>query len=164
MARTAMINARTERELKKEVEEILHDLGISTTEAINIFFRQVKLRRGLPFPVEIPNEATLKVFKDSEEGKGLEECLMRTPVYTKRFEKDLKLMIRRGHDPESIKSILRRLIDEIPLEQKHRDHLLIGNFKDRRECHITPDWLLIYRLEEDIIIFERTGTHADLFK
>ncbi len=74
MARTAMINARTERELKKEVEEILHDLGISTTEAINIFFRQVKLRRGLPFPVEIPNEATLKVFKDSEEGKGLEEC------------------------------------------------------------------------------------------
>jgi DNA-damage-inducible protein J len=69
-----MINARTERELKKEVEEILQDLGISTTEAINIFFRQVKLRRGLPFPVEIPNEATLKVFKDSEEGKGLEEC------------------------------------------------------------------------------------------
>jgi mRNA interferase YafQ len=89
---------------------------------------------------------------------------MRTPVYTKRFEKDLKRMIRRGHDPESIKSILRRLIDEIPLERKHRDHLLIGNFKDRRECHIEPDWLLIYRLEVNIIIFERTGTHADLFK
>jgi DNA-damage-inducible protein J len=74
MARTAMINARTERELKKEVEGILQSLGMSTTEAINIFFRQVKLRRGLPFPVEIPNEATLKVFKDSEEGKGLVEC------------------------------------------------------------------------------------------
>lgn len=74
MARTAMINARTERELKKEVEGILKNLGMSTTEAINIFFRQVKLRRGLPFPVEIPNDATLKVFKDSEEGKGLVEC------------------------------------------------------------------------------------------
>ncbi|MDP1989465.1 MAG: type II toxin-antitoxin system RelB/DinJ family antitoxin [Syntrophales bacterium] len=74
MARTAMINARTERELKKEVEGILQNLGMSTTEAINIFFRQVKLRRGLPFPVEIPNDATLKVFKDSEEGKGLVEC------------------------------------------------------------------------------------------
>jgi DNA-damage-inducible protein J len=74
MARTAMINARTERELKKEVEGILQSLGMSTTEAINIFFRQVKLRRGLPFPVEIPNDATLKVFKDSEEGKGLVEC------------------------------------------------------------------------------------------
>jgi len=74
MARTAMINARTERELKKEVEGILQSLGISTTEAINIFFRQVKLRRGLPFPVEIPNEKTLKAFKDSEEGRGLVEC------------------------------------------------------------------------------------------
>ena len=74
MARTAMINARTERELKKEVEGILQSLGMSTTEAINIFFRQVKLRRGLPFPVEIPNDETLKVFQDSEKGKGLVEC------------------------------------------------------------------------------------------
>ena len=74
MARTAMINARTERELKKEVEVILQSLGMSTTEAINIFFRQVKLRRGLPFPVEIPNDETLKVFQDSEGGKGLVEC------------------------------------------------------------------------------------------
>jgi len=89
---------------------------------------------------------------------------MRTPVYTNRFEKDLKLMIKRGSDSESIKSIVRKLIDEIPLERKHRDHLLIGNFKDRRECHIEPDWLLIYRLEESMIVFERTGTHADLFK
>ena len=89
---------------------------------------------------------------------------MRTPVYTNRFEKDLKLMIKRGSAPESIKSVVRKLIDEIPLERKHRDHLLIGNFKDRRECHIEPDWLLIYRLEGSMIIFERTGTHTDLFK
>ncbi len=89
---------------------------------------------------------------------------MRTPVYTNRFEKDLKLMIKRGCDPENIKSIIRNLIDEIPLERKHRDHLLIGNFKDRRECHVEPDWLLIYRIDENRIIFERTGTHADLFR
>lgn len=74
MARTAMINARTEQELKKEVEGILKTLGLSTTEAINIFFRQVKLRRGLPFPVEIPNEETMRTFRDSEKGKGLVEC------------------------------------------------------------------------------------------
>jgi len=74
MARTAMINARTERELKEEVEKFLKSLGLSTTEAINIFFRQVKLRRGLPFPVEIPNDETLAVFRDSEAGKGLTEC------------------------------------------------------------------------------------------
>jgi mRNA interferase YafQ len=89
---------------------------------------------------------------------------MRTPVYTKRFEKDLKLMVKRGFNPERIKLIIRKLIDEIPLERKYRDHPLIGNFKDRRECHIAPDWLLIYRFEENTIIFERTGTHDDLFK
>jgi DNA-damage-inducible protein J len=74
MARTAMINARTEQELKTEVEDILKALGMSTTEAINIFFKQVKLRRGLPFPVEIPNEETLRTFRDSEAGRGLTEC------------------------------------------------------------------------------------------
>ena len=89
---------------------------------------------------------------------------MRIPVYTTRFEKDFKLMVKRGSNSESIKSIIRKLIGEIPLDRKHRDHLLIGNFKDRRECHIEPDWLLIYRIEGNRIIFERTGTHADLFR
>ena len=84
MARTAMINARTERELKEEVEGILQSLGMSTTEAINIFFRQVKLRRGLPFPVEIPNEKTLKAFKDSEEGRGLVECKDADDMFDRR--------------------------------------------------------------------------------
>lgn len=69
MAKTAMINARTERELKEEVADILEALGLSTTEAINIFFRQVKLRRGLPFPVEIPNEGTID-FPGQREGEG----------------------------------------------------------------------------------------------
>ena len=73
MAKPAMINARTEKELKEEVEVILKDLGLSTTEAINIFFRQVKMRKGLPFAIEIPNAETLKTFRDSEAGKGLVE-------------------------------------------------------------------------------------------
>jgi len=46
---------------------------------------------------------------------------------------------------------------------KYKDHNLIGNFIGRRECHIEPDWLLIYKIDEDFIIFERTGTHSDLF-
>lgn len=74
MARTAMINARTEVELKAEVEGILKTLGMSTTEAINIFFKQVKMRRGLPFPVEIPNDETLGTFRCSENGIGLVKC------------------------------------------------------------------------------------------
>jgi len=89
---------------------------------------------------------------------------MRTPSYTNHFHKDLKLMLRRGRNPEGIKFVMRSLIEEKPLAQKYRDHVLIGNFKDRRECHIEPDWLLIYRIEGQSIIFERTGTHADLFK
>ncbi|PIP07069.1 MAG: type II toxin-antitoxin system mRNA interferase toxin, RelE/StbE family [Syntrophobacteraceae bacterium CG23_combo_of_CG06-09_8_20_14_all_50_8] len=89
---------------------------------------------------------------------------MRTPVYTKRFEKDLKLMVKRGCDPEKIKAIIRALIEGQSLAQRYRNHLLTGNFKDRRECHIEPDWLLIYRLDGERIIFERTGAHADLFE
>jgi DNA-damage-inducible protein J len=74
MAKTALINARTEPDLKEEVEGILKKLGLSTTEAINIFFHQVKMRKGLPFPVEIPNDETLKTFRDSEAGKRLVKC------------------------------------------------------------------------------------------
>lgn len=55
------------------------------------------------------------------------------------------------------------LIKRNPLPAKQKDHKLIGNFKDRRECHIESDWLLIYKIEQDTIIFERTGSHSDLF-
>jgi DNA-damage-inducible protein J len=74
MPKTAMIHARTEKELKTEVEGILRTLGLSTTEVINILFNQIRLRKGLPFPIEIPNTETLKTFRDSEAGKGLVEC------------------------------------------------------------------------------------------
>ena len=89
---------------------------------------------------------------------------MWTPVYTNRFAKDLKMMIKRGGDPDHIKAVMRVLIEGKPLDRKYGDHSLIGNFKDRRECHIKPDWLLIYRTDGLRIIFERTGTHADLFR
>ena len=73
-------------------------------------------------------------------------------------------MLKRGADPANLKSVIRKLIGELPLERKYRDHLLVGNFKDRRECHIEPDWFLVYRLDGSMIIFERTGTQTDLFK
>ena len=89
---------------------------------------------------------------------------MRTPVYTNRFAKDLKMMIKRGGNPDHIKAVMLVLIEGKPLDRKYGDHVLIGNFTDRRECHIKPDWLLIYRIDGLRIIFERTGTHADLFR
>jgi len=71
MAKTAMITTRVEPELKTDAEKVLKALGISTTEAINLFLSQVRLRKGLPFDVKIPNKTTLKAMKDAEEGRNL---------------------------------------------------------------------------------------------
>ena len=89
---------------------------------------------------------------------------MRTPSFTRQFERDLRLMQRRGKDIPKLRSVITLLIEELPLAERLRDHSLVGNWRGRRECHIEPDWLLIYKLEDNAIIFERTGTHADLFE
>ena len=89
---------------------------------------------------------------------------MLTPVYTRQFEKDIKRVKRQGKNLEKIKIIIRTLLQEKPLDPIHRDHKLIGNYQGRRECHIESDWLLIYKIEVERIIFERTGSHSDLFK
>lgn len=89
---------------------------------------------------------------------------MLKPVRTKQFKKDFKKALRQGKDVEKLKAIMARLASQENLEVKYRDHKLTGNFKDRRECHIEPDWLLIYKVEGDKIIFETTGSHSDLFK
>ena len=89
---------------------------------------------------------------------------MRIPSYTKQFAKDLKRMQKRGKSPEKIKNVIRKLLREQPLDLIYKEHKLIGNFKGRSECHIEPDWLLIYKIIDSEIIFERTGTHSDLFE
>jgi mRNA interferase YafQ len=89
---------------------------------------------------------------------------MRKPGYTTQFERDLRLMQRRGKNVQKFKAILSTLINEEPLAERQHDHPLAGPYSGRRECHIEPDWLLIYKLINEEIIFERTGTHADLFE
>lgn len=89
---------------------------------------------------------------------------MLAPVTTNKFEKDLRKMIKRGKSVAKLKTVMRALIEQKTLARKHLDHSLVGNYANRRECHIEPDWLLIYKLDLDSIIFERTGSHADLFK
>jgi mRNA interferase YafQ len=90
---------------------------------------------------------------------------MYRPVTTKQFNKDLKRAAKRGKDLSKLQAIMKTLAAGEALPQTNRDHPLIGNFAERRECHIEPDWLLIYKLDTDHaeIIFERTGTHSDLF-
>jgi len=89
---------------------------------------------------------------------------MRIPSYAKQFAKDLKRMEKRGKSPEKIKKVIKKLVNEERLDANCKDHKLIGNYKGRRECHIEPDWLLIYKTTGSEIIFERTGTHSDLFE
>ena len=86
------------------------------------------------------------------------------PAYTRQFEKDVKRMQRHGKNLDKIKIIIRSLIAEDKLDPIHRDHKLIGNWQGRRECHIESDWLLIYKTKEERVVFERTGTHSDLFR
>ena len=83
--------------------------------------------------------------------------------YKNIFEKDIARVKKRGKNIEKLKEVIRLLAEESPLPPKFRDHPLIGNYKDRRECHIESNWLLIYKKEMNTIIFERTGTHSDLF-
>ena len=88
---------------------------------------------------------------------------MLNPSYTKRFEKDWKRLQKRGKPKQKLKIVLGMLINKKLLSKKYRDHKLIGNYQGRRECHIEPDWLLIYKITKLRIIFERTGSHSDLF-
>jgi DNA-damage-inducible protein J len=74
MAKSATVRARIDPSLKAEVENLFKDLGLTTTEAINMFYRQVKLRNGLPFNVVIPNNITERVFKDTDSNKNLIRC------------------------------------------------------------------------------------------
>ena len=86
-------------------------------------------------------------------------------VSSNRFKKDLKLAIRRGYKIELLEEVVCNLANGTPLEAKHKDHELSGDFKGLRECHITPDWLLIYQVVENelVLYLSRTGTHSDLF-
>jgi mRNA interferase YafQ len=84
-------------------------------------------------------------------------------LYTNVFKKDIKTAQKRGLDTDVLKFVLNEIIEERELDQKFKNHKLSGNWKRRFECHLAPDWLLIYKIDNRTVIFERTGTHSDLF-
>lgn len=90
---------------------------------------------------------------------------MRKLVTTTQFRKDYKRAKKRGYNLNLLETVLDKLLRDEPLEAKYRDHALSGDMVKYRECHIQPDWLLIYRIENDQVILtaHRTGTHSDLF-
>jgi mRNA interferase YafQ len=81
-----------------------------------------------------------------------------------QFKKDVKRMERRGKDLASLRRVLDLLIAGKPLPTEYKDHPLRGEFAGSRDCHIEPDWILIYTPEENHVRFERTGTHSDIFR
>jgi mRNA interferase YafQ len=89
---------------------------------------------------------------------------MKTIGRTSRFKRDVKRMQRQGREQEKLKRVLETLVKGEPLAAKYRDHVLVGQYKGTRECHIEPDWLLIYELAETEIVLIRTGSHSDLFR
>ncbi|MFT8890014.1 MAG: type II toxin-antitoxin system YafQ family toxin [Ethanoligenens sp.] len=88
-----------------------------------------------------------------------------TVKFTSKFKKDYKLAIKRGYPIKLLEDAVALLADGLPLSEKYVDHALSGNWVSYRECHIQGDWLLVYRVKNDILVLtlSRTGTHADLF-
>jgi len=85
--------------------------------------------------------------------------------YTNKFKKDYKLIEKRGYPTDELKDVVKTLQAGKSLDKKYCDHDLHGDYKDFRECHIQPDWVLIYRIENNILTLTlaRTGTHSDLY-
>jgi mRNA interferase YafQ len=84
--------------------------------------------------------------------------------YTSRFKKELRLLEKRGYRLQRMGDVVNALASANPLDKKHRDHALSGSWAGYRECHIAPDWLLVYRIFDDVLVLSlaRTGSHADL--
>ncbi|MGF1677821.1 MAG: type II toxin-antitoxin system YafQ family toxin [Candidatus Methylacidiphilales bacterium] len=89
---------------------------------------------------------------------------MKAIYETSQFRKDFKKIKKQGKQIEKLKEIVRCLAEGKPLEARHRDHALIGPLKGSRDCHVEPDWLLIYRIDDEALYLERTGSHSDIFK
>lgn len=137
--------------------------------------------QGMNESDEIPNEETLKAFEESDEivkkGTGqrfdgstedffkamLEDWEMLKLSSTTRFSKDIKICSKRNYNLRLLYNVVNILRSSGKLPAANKDHSLVGNYANRRECHILPDWLLIYKVEGDELILERTGTHSDLF-
>lgn len=85
-------------------------------------------------------------------------------VYTSQFKRDYKKLERQRKDLQRLRVVIEKIAAGETLERRYRDHQLIGKFKGYRDCHIGPDWLLLYRKTSDTLILERSGSHSDLFK
>ena len=134
---TTNLNIRTDKAIKDQAEEIFNELGLNMTTAVNMFLRTAIREHGIPF------ELKLDVPK-----------------------KDLKLAKKQNKNLDKLFEVIDILANGGTLDAKYRDHDLTGNYKGTRECHIEPDWLLIYEIRGDVLVLMlyRLGSHSELFK
>jgi len=83
---------------------------------------------------------------------------------TSQFKKDVKRCQKRGKNLDKFKAVLKILVEGAALPIKYKDHALVGQYLNARECHLEPDWLLIYRIEQESVILLRLGSHAEVFE
>ncbi len=89
---------------------------------------------------------------------------MKELFQSNQFLKDIKRMKKRGKDIKKLQTVVNKLASNETLHPKYRDHSLMGEWKPCRNCHVEPDWLLVYYSDSNILRLERTGSHSDLFK
>ena len=89
---------------------------------------------------------------------------MKKIVQTSQFKRDIKRLRKRRKDLQKLTEVVTKLVEDRTLEKKYSDHPLTGEWSGSRDCHIEPDWLLIYRTDQSVLYLERSGSHSDLFK
>ena len=89
---------------------------------------------------------------------------MKAIFQTSQFKKDFKRIKKRGKDLSQLKEVVSTISNSEALEERHRDHALSGNWSGSRDCHIEPDWILIYRVDGEYLFLERNGSYSDLFR
>ncbi len=157
MAKTLTIHTRIEPEIKEKADAILAELGISTTEAINMFLRQVIRYCGIP-QLCIPNAETMAAMEETEEllAYGITRFSSRDEMFEELknnvklwihqcFQKDFKRVSEQGKDTDLLMAVMNNLIDENPLPLRYKDHALLGKYEGYRECHVQPNFLLVYK-------------------
>lgn len=177
--KTELISTRIEHELKIEFTQVCDELGLSPSQAIKLFAKAVINHGGIPFELKInkPNKITKKAIQEVEEGrlnqaKSTESLFndLGTQLknawclYTNQFKKGFKKIKKLPfEDIKLIFDVISALEHELKLDEKFKDHALIGNYVGYRECHINPDLLLIYKTNQQSLMLTRLGSHSDLF-
>ncbi len=148
---TCNISIRMDSNLKAAAEALYEELGMNLSTAFNIFVRQSLRERGIPFKITegTPSKETVSAMLEAE-----------------RIAKDPT--VKGYHDVDEFFANLdscTKLANGEVLAPKHKDHPLSGDWVGHRECHIQPDWLLVYRYDNDVLVLtlSRTSTHSDLF-